>query len=432
MPNTKDELLNRIATEVKFAALPEIFARVLKMFDDPEITATQVAAVISRDAGMVARLLRIANSAFYAGSGQIATVQQAIVKLGFRTVKAVVLSSAVYNSLNKSVPEGIDLRPFWQHGLEVAVASMLIAEEICPKASDEAFVAGLLHDAGRVAFASTFPDEFRKAQAQGQQAWTLEAERAAFGVDHCEAGAYLARHWQFPAVLTTGIALHHTVPDVLPQDTDELVGIAVGLADCISQSSWAGPAAVRKDSVERLRAYCKLAGLSEDRLANIGKQVQPQMREWAELLEIDLGDPTELLEAANRQLYELYRAVAELNVENESLHARLVAEETEKAKLEALRVICATFSHHINNATTTILGRAQLVHLAVTRGEQDEDATKVASSMKVIENAVDTISGILGELKCLTRFDTVAYHDKSKILDLPKPAPVQSKAPGKI
>lgn len=429
MPNTRDEILSRIATEAKFAAMPEIFARLLKMFDDPEVTATQVAALLSRDAGMVARLLRISNSAFYAGSGNIATVQQAIVKLGFRTVKAVVLSSAVYDSINKSAPEGIDLRPFWQHGLEVAVAAMLIAEEICPKSSDEAFVSGLLHDVGRVAFASVFPDLFRKTQEGGVQGWTLDGERAVFGVDHCEAGAHLAGRWNLPGVLRDGIAGHHVVPDALPEEASKRVAVAVGLADCIARSSWAGPAAMRKECVEHRKRYCRLTGLGEERLANIEAQVQPQMREWADLLEIDLGNPAELLEAANRQLYDLYRATAELNAENERLQARLLAEEAEKAKLEALRVICATFSHHINNATTTILGRAQLVHLAASRGDQDEKTAKVAQSMKVIENAVDTISGILGELKCLTRFDTISYHGKAQILDLQKPA--KAETPGK-
>lgn len=187
---------------------------------------------------------------------------------------------------------------------------------------------------------------------------------------------------------------------------------------------------MRKECVDHQKRYCQLTGLGEERLANIGTQVQPQLREWAELLEIDLGNPHELLEAANRQLYDLYRATAELNVENERLQARLLTEEAEKAKLEALRVICATFSHHINNATTTILGRAQLVHLAVSRGDQDEKTAKVAQSMKVIENAVDTISGILGELKCLTRFDTVSYHGKAQILDLQKPAKAETRGTG--
>jgi putative nucleotidyltransferase with HDIG domain len=432
MPGTKEEILERIATEAKFTALPETFARLLHMFDDPTVTAAEVAALLGRDAGMVARLLRIANSAFYGGTGNVATVQQAIVKIGFRTVKAVVLSSTMYQSIHRNAPKEFDLRPFWQHGLEVAVAAMLIAEEICPKCSDEAFVAGLLHDVGRVAYAHVFPDQFRAALSEGAAAWTMAKEEAAFGVNHAETGAFLAARWNFPDVLRDAIARHHEVPDALSADPKSRVILCVALADCGAQSSWAGPAALRKECID-LRTTCmRLSGLTEERLGNIVKQVQPQMREWAELLEIDLGKPLELLERANQRLFELYRLAADLNAENEKLQTRLLAEEAEKAKLEALRVICATFSHHINNATTTILGRAQLVHLAVTRGEQDERAAKVAQSMKVIENAVDTISGILSELKCLTRFDTVSYHGKAQILDLhrspaPEPGPPERK-----
>lgn len=425
MSATKEAILERIATEAKFTALPETFARLLRMFDDPEVTAAEVAALLVKDAGMVTRLLRIANSAFYGGTGNVATVQQAIVKIGFRTVKAVVLSSTMYQSIRNNAPEDVDLRPFWQHGLEVAVAAMLIAEEICPKSADEAFVAGLLHDVGRVAFASVFSEQFAAAVAAGDAAWTPEQEVIRFGVDHAEAGAYLAARWNFPDLLRQAIARHHDVPEALPADAEGRVALCVALADCGAQWSWAGPASLRKDCRNRRAEYMRMSGLTEVRLGNIDKQVQPQIREWAELLEIDLGDPVELLEAANHKLFELYRITADLNAENESLQERLLVEVAEKAKLEALRVICATFSHHINNATTTILGRAQLVHLAVSGGEQDERTAKVAQSMKVIENAVDTISGILSELKCLTRFDTVSYHGKAQILDLrqtPEPA----------
>jgi len=409
--------LNRIAERAKFSALPEVLSRLLKLFEDPETAATEVAAVINTDAGLVARLLKISNSAYYGGTGNVSTVQQAIIKLGFRTTKAVVLSSGVYNSLTNGA-EGIDLRPFWRHGLEVAVGSMLIAEEVCPKQSEEAFVAGLLHDMGRVAYAMAFPEEFEKMLDSTDDEWSAEHERARFGVGHDEVGEFLAQEWHFPEPLKNAIGRHHAIPESRPDDERDLIGLCVGLADTISASSWAGPAAARSECRQRREALTEMLKIESGQMESIAGQVATQVAEWSELLEIELGDPIVLLTEANSRLFELYRTMDELNRENERLHSQLISEERERAALEALRVICATFSHHINNATTTILGRAQLVNLALSRGEVEGVSEKIGQSMKVIENAVDTITGVLGELKCLTRFDTISYHGRSNIIKL--------------
>jgi putative nucleotidyltransferase with HDIG domain len=418
MADTRQDIFNRIAERVKLPALPEVIARLLKMFDDPEITAAQVSEIINKDAALVTRLLRVANSAYYGGGGNVATVQQAIIKLGFRTTKAVVLSTGVYSSIGKSVPRDLDLRPFWQHSLEVAVAAMLFAEDICPRQSEEAFVAGLLHDIGRVGLAVAFPDEFKKLIAGQLGGWTAQQEVSVFGVEHQELGAFLAGRWNFPESLQAAIRRHHEVPETLVTDPRERVPLCVALADTVARSSWAGPAALRPECRDLRDRLCKLTGVDAERLKAVETQVAPQMSEWAALLDIDLGDPAELLAEANTKLFELYRVMDELMRDNEKLHSQLIVEERERASLEALKIICATFSHHINNATTTILGRAQLVNLALSRGEMEDLAGKIGQSMKVIENAVDTISGVLGELKCLTRFDTISYHGKSSIIKL--------------
>jgi putative nucleotidyltransferase with HDIG domain len=413
-----EELLDKIAQTVRFAAMPEVMSRLMTMFDDPAISAAEVSQVLDKDAGLVARVLKVANSAFYGGRGEVASVQQAVVKLGFRTTKAVVLSTAVYSSVNRSRPGGIDLRPFWQHGLEVGVTAMLLADELCGSYSDECFVAGLLHDIGRAALACAFPETFRAWLNAPSQSWSLEAEREAFGVDHTTVGAYLCRLWKFPEVLENAVVHHHDVPGELPEVPRDRVGLCVGLADSMALVSWAGPSAARTECRQYREQVCKLTGITTERLQVIGSQASPQIEEWAQLLEMEMCPPSELLAKANERLFALYQAMDQLNIDNEKLHAQLLAEENERAALEALKVICATFSHHINNATTTILGRAQLVGLALQREDKTELSPKIAQSMKVIENAVDTITEVLAELKCLTRFDTTSYHGRAEILKL--------------
>jgi putative nucleotidyltransferase with HDIG domain len=413
-----EALLEKIAAGVSFAAMPEVLSRLMILFDDPNASSSEVAEILSKDAGLVTRVLRVANSAYYGGLGEVATVQQALVKLGFRTTKAVVLSSAVYSSVNRSAPAGIDLRPFWQHGLEVGVTAMLLADEVCGTYTDECFVAGLLHDLGRAALACAFPGRFQEWLKSPSTSWTLEAEQQAFGVNHADVGAHMCRRWQFPELLVNAVALHHSLPDALPADPRDRIAVCVGLANAMSLVSWAGPSSARTECRQYRERAARLVGLDAERLQVIASQAAPEIEEWAQLLEIEVCPPGELLARANDRLFALYQAMDKLHAENEELHARLLAEEHERASLEALKVICATFSHHINNATTTILGRAQLVGLAVGREEKTELSDKIGQSMKVIENAVDTITEVLGELKCLTRFDTTSYHGRAEILKL--------------
>ena len=415
---TSEKLLQEIAGEVKFAALPEVLSRLITLFDDPDASSTEVAGLLSKDAGLLSRILKVANSAYYGGGGDVSTSQQALVKLGFRTTKAVVLSSAVYSSVNRSAPDGIDLRPFWQHGLEVGVMAMLIADDVCPTCADECFVAGLLHDIGRAALACAFPEKFRAHLQSPSASWTLEAEKAIFGADHAEVGAYLCRLWRFPEPLALAVDRHHELPQTLPESPRDRIALCVGLADTMALVSWAGPAASRTECRQYREHVGHLAGLDAERLQVISAQAAPQIEEWAKMLEIDVCPTSQLLTQANERLYNLYRALEQVHLENEKLHSQLLSEEAERASLEALRVICATFSHHINNATTTILGRAQLIGLAVGRAEKHEQTEKILQSMKVIEHAVDTITEVLGELKTLTRFDTTSYHGRAEILKL--------------
>lgn len=419
MPRNSEETLNRIVELADMPAMPEVFAKLMNLFDDPETTAAEISDILEKDAALVARMLRVANSAYYARQGDASTVQQAVMSLGFRTSKAIILSTAVYSTVNQQVRPSIDLRQYWQHGLEVAVISMLIAEEFCPSRSDEAFVAGLLHDIGKVTFAMAFPEPIRELLDGPPGTWIPAREIDLFGVDHMEAGAYLCRKWNLPEVLCQGIAEHHNVPDHIPDSPGAKLALCVGLADSMSSVSWAGPAMARTECREYREAAGTLTGLSAERFQQIQTQASPQIQEWANLLDIKVCEPLELLAAANQRLFGLYEAMDKLITDNEVLHHKLLAEENQRAALEALKVICATFSHHINNATTTILGRAQLVGLSIKKDDIDSDQTKkIEQSMNVIECSVDTITGVLHELKSLTRFDTVAYHGESQIIKL--------------
>jgi nitrogen-specific signal transduction histidine kinase len=124
------------------------------------------------------------------------------------------------------------------------------------------------------------------------------------------------------------------------------------------------------------------------------------------------------LEAANGLIYKQYILVESVLRENRKMQAQIAREQMKKAALDSLKTITATLSHYINNASATILGRAQLVELAVNKGTITDDKNTAATSMGVIIKSVETISLVLEELKAMSSFDTTVYHDETSILDI--------------
>ena len=131
----------------------------------------------------------------------------------------------------------------------------------------------------------------------------------------------------------------------------------------------------------------------------------------AKHLEIEIGSPSEIITKANQRLHELY-------LEMERLVLSTASTKKEEMARELLDAICATFSHHINNACTTVMGHSELVELAVSRGNVPDADGTVTTSMKSIQDAVAVISAVLAELKSLAYYDLVSYHDRAKILNI--------------
>jgi len=140
--------------------------------------------------------------------------------------------------------------------------------------------------------------------------------------------------------------------------------------------------------------------------------------EEAGFLEIDIGSPDEILIEANRMIYEHYLAVEKLLLENRSMQREIAQTQMEKASLDALKTITATFNHYINNASATILGRAQLVELKLNKGEIADPAGEVTAAMRVISDGVNTICSVIEELKELSEFKTAVYHNDTYIVDI--------------
>lgn len=199
----------------KTAELPTIPAAALAVMRESESatgTARSISQHLSCDQALSARVLRLANSAYYGLPKQVTDLSEAVVLLGMRSVRNLAVVAATYPWMQKPL-SGYALEPkaLWSHSFAVAVGSQLIARRTGACDSDLAFTAGLLHNIGKVAM-SVWLDRKLAAVlglAQRDRLAFDEVERKLLGFDHAEVGAYLAEMWNLPASLTQPIRYHH-------------------------------------------------------------------------------------------------------------------------------------------------------------------------------------------------------------------------------
>jgi putative nucleotidyltransferase with HDIG domain len=188
--------------------LPIIAQRILTLTDDDETGTEALAKIIASDQALTVRILSLANSAYYGHRAQIATLWQAIVVIGWTMLKQVSLSVLICKALGP----GGNRAPFWRHSLMAANAAASTATRAGAQNAEAAYVAGLLHDVGKVILDVSLPVEYgevRKRVAADNCSF-VEAEQSVFQTNHVEVGAWMAERWQLPPELVSAIAMHHT------------------------------------------------------------------------------------------------------------------------------------------------------------------------------------------------------------------------------
>ncbi len=198
--------------------LPKVVHRIMQTVNDPNTSAEDLNRLISLDQGLSSRILRIVNSAYYGFPKRISTVTNAVVILGFNTVRNLVLGVSAFAMLPPKTGNavGLDRTRFWEHCVAAAVASSIIARKRRLKtraAVEEAFLGGLLHDIGQLFLDCYFPVPYAvsMAYAQKQQVTIVEAEQFVLHIDHASVGRKIAEHWNFPPSLCDCVGNHHQV-----------------------------------------------------------------------------------------------------------------------------------------------------------------------------------------------------------------------------
>ncbi|HVP39849.1 MAG TPA: HDOD domain-containing protein [Candidatus Saccharimonadales bacterium] len=208
------ELLERLFSQKikELPSMPQVVHTVIERSRDPNCSIRELAELVSRDQGLVSRLLRLVNSAFYGFSRRISTVSLALTILGLRNVRNMVINVGLAGFFRGGNPQSRATRlRLWEHSVETAVGAMTLARLRRMGEPDEAFTAGLLHDIGRIALDYYHHDLSARIESliEEEGLSELEAEERVTGVHHGAIGAWVAAQWNLPGSLCDAIRFHH-------------------------------------------------------------------------------------------------------------------------------------------------------------------------------------------------------------------------------
>lgn len=217
----------------RIPALPGVVQDLMRSFDDQEIGASEIAEQISHEPGISLRVLKIVNSSFYGLPRQIGSLPEAVMVLGFSTVRSLVIGASVVAHLPTAPDGAFDPLGIWRHSFKCA----LIARRLAKRARVDpewAFTAGLFHDAGKLVMYPSLPGLYARVleRCREQNIYAHMAERDLAGMDHGEVGARLMAHWKLPVPIEQAVACHH-----VPEAADgNRLGELVHLADILSHA----------------------------------------------------------------------------------------------------------------------------------------------------------------------------------------------------
>lgn len=259
------ELENAINSATDLPTIPVVATKVLQLMGEVSCNSEALARVIAADPAVAARVLKTSNSAFYGCQRKITTLSEAIVMLGFNTLKSMVVSASVKQVYK---PYGLTEKLLWEHSFAAGMAAKIIASNTVID-KEEAFLAGLFHDIGKIIMNHLSNEKFQSAMqySYNENISYVEAEKHIFPFSHDEVGAYVIKKWNFPDTLTKVVHQHHRFE--FSDSEDEYIvylTAVVNLADLFCAKLGIGHRAPNDELDLEKCPSAQICGLKNDRL----------------------------------------------------------------------------------------------------------------------------------------------------------------------
>ncbi len=340
------ERIERILSELdRLPTLPAVVTRLITVTSAGDSSARQVAEIIESDAALTATILKLVRRADLGVRNDAMTAARAVTLLGFAAVRNAALSVQLYDlfaAAEERTPASPVRKEIWRHNLAVAcVAEMLGERGDEAKSSGDAFVCGLLHDIGKIAFDSVLPKSFARVvdRVERNRECICDVEREVFGMDHTVAGKRLVTRWRLPQPIVECVWLHHQPSDSLPSTVSfhRLVQI-VHLADSLVRREGVGFSGYH--TTDNASAAANQLGFSQAAMDAVMDELPRRMRPVVELIGLDA-------ETCDRDyLSSLAKANRELGRLNEHLQQSHRTLELRSRCLEALHEFVGAASAH--------------------------------------------------------------------------------------
>lgn len=278
MHQSDHDIRNRLLI-ARLPAMPQILIKLIEQLQADDVGMPELAALIAKDAGMTSKILTVANSSAYHRNGRTVGLEQSLVTLGTDMIKTLVISESVFQTFNSFPHSGsTDLRAFWKNSLTAAVMARDIAKRMDYVQLEEAYLAGLLHNVGRLALLATAPKEYALNFMARDDEDLCVVEQRTLQITHSEAGAWLIERWHLDSFLADS-ALYHHEPSARLESAHPLIRI-VRLSHLLC---------CHQDEPEALEAAAALCGLDQAALQGVLKAAAQQVDKAADYLGIDLA-----------------------------------------------------------------------------------------------------------------------------------------------
>jgi HD-like signal output (HDOD) protein len=272
-----------VANVKDLPVMPPVAAEVMRKAEDPETRVSDLAELIGRDASLAVRVLRIANSSVYSLPRKVESLQPAIVLLGYATLRSLVVAASMKEVFARF---GLAERLLWEHALAGGLATSLLARHVRGLPADELFVAGLVHDVGRLVIHSQAALQYQPvlAAVYNEDADPVPLERQLLGFDHTEVGRLVLEKWRLPAHLAQAVGAHHDPERAGEEPRERALAAALQLADRLCLREGLGR---RKPNAELRPLDCagaQLLGLADLDVDELGAELRQRVEQEKALL----------------------------------------------------------------------------------------------------------------------------------------------------